>query len=119
MDYDGEGLLRLTANRTLNLCPDWSPDGSEIAFTSYRDGLMGLYSLDTSNGKVREIIALEGLNYGANWHPDGNEIVLALSRGQSRNLPDHAPGEDRQAPDRLEVHRNRPQLGSRGPGHRF
>lgn len=81
VDYDGEGLLRLTANRTLNLCPNWSPDGSEIAFTSYRNGVQGLFSLDTSNGKVREIISLEGLNLGADWHPEGHELAVSLSRG--------------------------------------
>jgi len=79
VDYDGEGLLRLTANRELNLCPDWSPDGSEIAFTSYREGQQGLFSLNTTNGKVRRIIAMEGLNYGADWHPGGKELLLALS----------------------------------------
>ncbi|MEN8007476.1 MAG: hypothetical protein ABFS42_10700 [Candidatus Krumholzibacteriota bacterium] len=81
VDYDGEGLLRLTANRELNLCPDWSPDGREIAFTSYRNGQQALFSLDTSNGKVRRVIGMEGLNYGADWHPDGKELVLALSHG--------------------------------------
>ncbi len=79
VDYDGEGLLRLTANRELNLCPDWSPDGSEIAFTSYREGQQALFSLNTTNGKVRRIIAMEGLNYGADWHPEGKELLLALS----------------------------------------
>ena len=79
VDYDGEGLLRLTANRELNLCPDWSPDGREIAFTSYRNGLQALFSLNTTNGKVRRVIAMEGLNYGADWHPEGKELVLALS----------------------------------------
>ncbi len=81
VDYDGEGLLRLTANRVLNLCPSWSPDGSEIAFTSYRDHQQGLYILDTANGKVRQIIAMDGLNYGADWHPEGKELLVALSRG--------------------------------------
>ena len=79
IDYDGEGLLRLTANRELNLCPDWSPDGSEIAFTSYREGQQALYSLDTTNGKVRRVIAMDGLNYGADWHPEGKELLLSLS----------------------------------------
>jgi len=81
IDYDGAGELKLTANRTLNLCPSWAPDGSEIAFTSYRNGTQGLYSLDTRTGSVRPIIELEGLNYGADWHPDGHELLLSLSRG--------------------------------------
>ncbi len=80
VDYDGEGLLRLTANRTLNLCPAWHPDGSEIAFTSYQSGLQGLFSLETATGKVRRVIAQEGLNLGANWHPSGRELLLSLSR---------------------------------------
>jgi len=80
VDYDGEGLLRLTANRTLNLCPGWSPDGTQIAFTSYRDGQQGVYSLDTSNGQVRLMVAQEGLNYGVDWHPSGEELLLSMSR---------------------------------------
>lgn len=80
VDYDSEGLLRLTANRTLNLCPDWSPDGTQIAFTSYRDHQQGLFVLDTANGKVRQIVAMAGLNFGADWHPDGKELLVALSR---------------------------------------
>ncbi len=81
IDYDGWGEMRLTANRTLNVCPSWAPDGSEIAFTSYRNGVQGLYSLDTSDGTVRPVIELEGLNFGADWHPDGHELLLSMSRG--------------------------------------
>ena len=81
VDYDGEGLLRLTANRVLNLCPNWSPDGSEIAFTSYRNHQQGLFILDTSNGKVRPVTSQEGLNFGADWHPDGEELLVSMSRG--------------------------------------
>ncbi len=80
IDYDGHNLLRLTANRELNLCPSWSPDGKEIAFTSYRRGQQGLYSLDTATGAVRLIIEQNGLNLGADWHPSGKELVLSLSQ---------------------------------------
>ncbi len=86
VDFDGEGLLRLTANRELNLCPSWSPDGSEIAFTSYRNGQQELFSLNTTNGKVRSIIGLEGLNYGADWHPDGTELVVSLSQSGNAEI---------------------------------
>lgn len=81
VDYDGEGLLRLTANRTLNLCPDWSPDGARIAFTSYRGGQQGLYCLETASGEVRQVISQDGLNLGADWSPDGRELLISLSRG--------------------------------------
>ncbi len=80
IDYDGENLLRMTANRTLNLCPAWKPDGSEIAFTSYTNGLQGLFSLDIYTGKVRKIIQTAGNNIGADWHPSGEEILLSLSK---------------------------------------
>jgi len=80
VDYDGEGLLRLTANRVLNFCPSWSPDGSQIAFTSYREHLQGLFILDTTRGTVSQIIAQKGLNFGADWHPDGKELLVSLSR---------------------------------------
>jgi TolB protein len=81
VDYDGDGLLRLTANRTLNLCPDWSPDGDRIAFTSYRSGQQGLYFLETGSGQVKQIIAMDGLNLGADWSPDGKELLISLSKG--------------------------------------
>ncbi len=80
VDYDGEGLMKVTANRTLNICPSWSPDNGAIAFTSYRKGQQGLYSLDTSTGKVRQIIAQPGLNLGAAWNPNGEELLVSLSR---------------------------------------
>lgn len=81
VDYDGEGLLRLTANRTLNLCPDWSPDGEQLVFTSYRGGQQGLYTLATATGQVRQVIAQDGLNLGADFSPDGKELLVSLSRG--------------------------------------
>lgn len=91
VDYDGEGLLRLTANRTLNLCPDWSPDGTRIAFTSYRGGQQGLYFLETATGQVRQIIAQDGLNLGADWSPDGKELLISLSRGGDPEIYRIAP----------------------------
>ena len=80
VDYDGENLTRLTSNRTLNLCPSWSPDGSQIAFTSYSNGQQGVYLLDTTTGRVRQVIATAGLNLGPVWRPGGGELLLALSR---------------------------------------
>ena len=92
VDYDGAGLMRVTANRTLNLCPAWSPDNGQIAFTSYHGGRQGLYSLDTSTGKVRRILALDGLNLGADWSPDGQELLVSLSRTGNPEIYRIGPG---------------------------
>jgi TolB protein len=86
VDYDGENLLRLTANRTLNLCPSWSPDLEHIAFTSYTRGQQGIYLLETATGKVFTVIATEGLNLGANWHPNGLELIVSLSKSGSPEI---------------------------------
>lgn len=80
IDYDGENLTRLTANRTLNLCPSWSPDGGRIAFTSYSAGQQGVYLLDTATGKVRLVTATPGLNLGPAWRPAGDELLMSLSK---------------------------------------
>ena len=86
VDYDGEGVQRLTSNRVLNICPSWSPDNSRIAFTSYRNHLQGLFLLDTTNGRVTQIIEQGGLNFGADWHPDGTELLVSLSRSGSPEI---------------------------------
>jgi TolB protein len=80
VDYDGSYPLRLTANRTLNLFPSWSPDAKFIAFMSYEKGLPGIYLQRTATGEVERLIAPEGLNLGPRWHPTGEELLLAMSR---------------------------------------
>ncbi len=94
VDYDGENPMRLTANRTLNLCPSWRPDGEAIAFTSYHRGEQGLFLLETASGKVSEIIRQQGLNLGASWSPDGKEIVLSLSHAGNPEIFRISPSGD-------------------------
>jgi TolB protein len=80
VDYDGENLLRLTANRTLNLFPAWSPDDEHVAFMSYREGQQGIYLLDTRTGRVRLVNESVGSNLAPAWHPEGKELLVSLSK---------------------------------------
>ncbi len=80
LDYDGENLLRLTANRTFNLFPSWSPDKDDVAFMSYREGQQGIYMLHTRTGKVGLVNETVGSNLAPAWHPGGEELLVSLSK---------------------------------------
>jgi len=81
MDYDGERIKRLTNNGSLNLNPSWSPDGSEIAFLSYRSGRPEMVIL-SSNGELRKAFPQQkgDLNLAPDWSPDGKLIAFTGSR---------------------------------------
>jgi len=80
IDFDGEGELRLTANRQLNLFPTWSPDNEHLAFMSWREGQQGIYLLETATGDVRAINETPGSNLNPAWHPSGEELLVSLSK---------------------------------------
>ncbi|TLN00959.1 Tol-Pal system beta propeller repeat protein TolB, partial [bacterium] len=80
MDYDGHHVQRITANRSINLNPDFSPSGREIIYTSYKKGNPDLYRRDLFSTAESRISAHPGLNITGSWSPDGGTIALSLSR---------------------------------------
>ena len=86
MDFDGDNLMQMTRNHSLNLTPRWSPDGKVLAYVSYRDGNPDLYLLDVTCGRRSKVSALPGLNISPAWSPDGRSIALALSKNGITNL---------------------------------
>jgi TolB protein len=47
---DGTGLTRLTTSDREDYEPTWSPDGSKLAFASYRDRVPKIYVMDATSG---------------------------------------------------------------------
>lgn len=86
MDYDGENVKRLTADRSIALLPRFTPDGKKIAYTSYKDGNPDLFLLDLEVGRARSLSAEQGLNIAGGFSPDGKRLLMTLSRGKSPNL---------------------------------
>ena len=78
MDYDGHGVRRLVTNGALNLAPVLSPDGSVLAYTSYRAGSPDIYLLNLHDGQEERLTNEPGLALAGSWSPDGR--YLALSR---------------------------------------
>jgi TolB protein len=81
MDYDGAGVNRLTANRSINLSPTWSPDARSVAFTSYLGGYPFLYRLFAFERRPLQLLAgFPGVNSSPAWSPDGRSVALTLSK---------------------------------------
>ncbi len=81
MDLDGANARALTHDRSIALSPAWSPDGSLIAFSTYRDhGSPHLYVVPATGGRLYQVSARPGLNTSPAYSPDGSEIACTLSQ---------------------------------------
>lgn len=80
---DGSAPRNLTDDPALdNWSPAWSPDGSQIAFASTRDGgTLSVWALAPDDGVPRRITRSHG-EY-PDWSPDGRRIVYAAPHGGS------------------------------------
>lgn len=80
MDYDGHNMVELTTDKSINLSPAWSPDGSKICYTSFKDDNPDLYVINLQTNTLSRISNIRGLNSAAAWSPDGNNIALTLTQ---------------------------------------
>jgi TolB protein len=81
-DYDGANPRRVTATRTLNITPVWSPDGQAIAYTSYRRGFRDIFVSYIYQGRLEEPAGgtPSKQNYLPVYSPDGSKIAFTSDR---------------------------------------
>ncbi|MFH1146860.1 MAG: Tol-Pal system beta propeller repeat protein TolB [Pseudomonadota bacterium] len=79
-DFDGDNPGMATSDRSIVLSPKISPDGSEIAFTSYREGTPIIYVKHLVTGKIRKLAGFKGTNLSPAWSPDGKSLAVSLSK---------------------------------------
>ncbi len=81
MDYDGQGATAITANRSINMSPNWSPDTRSLVFTSYMDGYPFLYRIFPFERRpVQRLAGYAGINSSPSWSPDGRAVAMTLSK---------------------------------------
>ena len=57
--------------------PSWSPDGTRIAFSSYRDGSYEIYTMDPNGNDVQRLTYTAWAEAEPAWSPDGKKIAYA------------------------------------------
>lgn len=78
--------LRLTRHPAWDYHPVFSPDGSQILFTSQRSGEPALWLVPAEGGEVTPV-SIEGSgDFYASWAPDGKSMIIDLVVG--RGPPD-------------------------------
>jgi TolB protein len=84
MDYDGANPRPATANRSLNLHATWSPDGQQLAYTTYARGTPDIFvaSLYEARAPARPAASpAEVHNYFPAISPDNTKMAFARAGG--------------------------------------
>ena len=74
----------LTHGKESDLCPRWSPDGTQLAFISTSGGEKSkpqLYLIDATGGDARQVCTLPNGVSTLSWSPDGSKIAFISLEG--------------------------------------
>ena len=77
---NGGQARRLTATPGVETEPQFSPDGSKIAFTATVAGNTDVYVVPTTGGDPKRLTYHPGLDAVRGWTPDGRRVVFASDR---------------------------------------
>ena len=78
MDQDGANRVFLTTDQSIVLAPRFSPNASQILYTSYETGKPRVYLMDLSNRRVRSFNNIQGMSFAPRFSPDGRKMVLSI-----------------------------------------
>ena len=99
MDADGGNRENLSNHPTHDQDPDWSPDGTKIAFVSDRNGgVYQIYVMDADGtNQIRLTDGLPWYKAGPDWSPDGRKIAFSVDEGIDHIAVMDADGKNRVA----------------------
>jgi prolyl oligopeptidase len=74
-DVDGGNHLQLTRGAHSSDDPEWSPDGTQIAFISNRTGKQNLWLINVAGGEAEQLTDVKSGVSSFQWSPDGHSIA--------------------------------------------
>lgn len=82
----GENPRLLIASQTDDRLPAWSPDGTRIAFVSWREGNADIFVIDPDGRNLVNLTRHPGWDVSPAWSPDGTQIAFFALRDRYREL---------------------------------
>jgi TolB protein len=80
-ELGGTTAVEWTAGEGYDYQPDWSPDGRSVVFTRYDGNAMELWSLDTRDGKSRQLTSTGAVSLEPRLSPDGKRLAFVSTAG--------------------------------------
>jgi TolB protein len=80
MNADGSDQKRLTFQGSYNTHPDWSPDGSWIAYESRVGGQFDIWLIDPEGSVNVPIVSHRLSDESPTWAPNGRKLAFSSSR---------------------------------------
>src|SRR5947207_13153893 len=77
---NGGPARRLTSTQGVEIDPYFSPDGSQIAFSSTVAGNTDVYVVPTAGGDPKRLTYHPGTDRVRGWTPDGRRVIFASAR---------------------------------------
>lgn len=86
---DGSHKFRVTKEHQPNLYPALSPDGKQIAFVSYVDGLFQIFRIETTGKNIKRLSDGTANDTEPSWSPDGAHIAFVSHRPTESDPAQH------------------------------
>lgn len=86
MDYDGANAFPLTNYRSTSIMPNWSPDGTKVAFVTYRKGFPDIEVMSVIDRRLYDFPPFNSSTETPAWSPDGSLIAYATIADKNMEL---------------------------------
>lgn len=85
-DYDGFNAFTVVSSKEPLMSPEWSPDGSKLAYVTFENKRSQIVVHDIRSGGRKVVAALRGHNGAPSFSPDGSRIAFASNQDGVLNI---------------------------------